>query len=301
MPSFPSIESNIDYCRALWDEFSPRRSLYELWEFRMPFYEVYGFAPAFVVLPDKGMVPLWFHPEQKRYLWFGDTGDEFNWQEDNAFWVRESCDIEELLSHLPRPCLLNSCAELLRHQIGERAVLTSQNSKSVLSLSAIGSVDDYLMTLPKKLRSNVRHDQRVITAQSPIISENHLEDLDAMIGWNRAKFTDSPWHDEKMLACLRKLVDPTRPKPYKVHVLSVRIGGVLAAVDCAFSWNSIFYPLFCGSDVQRFPGIGHFMNLLDIQFALDHQTTSLDFSEVEPETVKAKLFPTVPQYTLRLE
>lgn len=301
MASAFSIEHSIDRCADLWSRFSPRRSLYDLWEFRLPFWEEYTFEPSFVVLPEEGMLPLWFHPEQKRYLWFGDTGDEFNWAEDASIWMRDAARANEILSHAPRPCMFTSCTASVKEQLGNSPFLSPANPKSVLPLKNIASVDAYLETFPKKLRSNLRHDQRVIEQQSPTVTEDHFEDLEAMIGWNRAKFPDSPWNDEKMRRCLTTLVSPSRKRPYDVHVLSVRIGGVLAAVDCLFSFNGTLYPLFCGSDIKQFPGIGHFMNLLDIQFALDHGMTAVDFAETEPGTIKEKLFPLVAQYTLRLE
>ncbi|MFA6258990.1 MAG: GNAT family N-acetyltransferase [Candidatus Peribacteraceae bacterium] len=294
------IAKDITECQELWNVFSPKQSLHDLWEFRYPFWEVFCFEPAFIVLDGEALLPLWFHPQQQQYLWFGDIGDEWNWQEDTAFWVRDPSQIAQLLAAVPGKLFLTAVQQESARHVTPPAVVTPMLPKSLLSLRGLDSVDAYLMSLPKKLRSNVRRDQRRIEALKPELSTDRLEDFLHLVRLSRATFNDSPFCDEKLQEVFLRITQcGAEACPFETHILTARIGGDVAAVDCLFLWNSTLYPLLTGSAKDRYPGIGHYMNLRDIAFALSRGMQRIDFAEVELGTVKEKLFPTVPQFTVQ--
>ncbi|MBD3208213.1 MAG: hypothetical protein GF370_02035 [Candidatus Nealsonbacteria bacterium] len=41
---------DIAECQRLWEEFSPKDTLFECWEFRLAFYNAYKFEPYFILL-----------------------------------------------------------------------------------------------------------------------------------------------------------------------------------------------------------------------------------------------------------
>jgi len=300
------IETDIGRCEACWNRHSPKKSLYDLWEFRLPFWKIFRFEPHFIILKqgddETGMLPLWQHPEQKCFYWFGDTGDEMNWQEDNAFWARTDEDVSLLLKACPRPAVLNlisrTCFERWHHLIP----MEPANPKSMLSLSGIRCLDDYLLSLSKKLRSNLRRDQRAIDALHPIIARNDPSHFEHLIRLNTAKFASSPLHNMNTVNAFRDILRTAGSRGvFDVTILAVKIGDDIAAVDLVFVCNDTSYPLLCGSDTERFPGIGHYMTLRDIEDALERDLSSIDFAEdAGNDNYKHRLFATLPQYRLSL-
>ncbi len=78
------IHSHLEECQWLWDKFSPNNSLFNLWEFRLAWFQGFGYHPYFYTLylreKPVAVLPLWFNKEEKRYEWFGGL-----WPEDNHF------------------------------------------------------------------------------------------------------------------------------------------------------------------------------------------------------------------------
>jgi len=300
------VEKRIAVCRELWNRFSPRESLFDLWEFRLPFWEVFRFDLQFIVVErdgrDVAMLPLWHHPEQRRFLWFGDMGDDFNWQEDTALWAESVEDVHALIDACPRPALLNSISRACAERWGSSIQLHPGNPKSVLPLAGMQTSEGYLQSLPKKLRSNVRRDQRAIIAREPEILTDDPAALTALTQLNVLRFEDSPFRDARMVRVFDRIVQAAPSAPYAVTTIAVRIDSEIAAVDLLFFHRAIAYSLLCGSNTQRYPGIGHFMTLLDIDAALKRSCTTIDFAEYDEaeDRTKSRFFPSVPQFTLAL-
>jgi hypothetical protein len=118
---------------------------------------------------------------------------------------------------------------------------------------------------------------------------------------NVARFKDSPLRDQRMVRAFETLVQPEGGCPYEVTIIAVRFEDDIAGVDLLFLYNGVAYPLLCGSNAEWFPGIGHYMTLLDIEEALRRSLSRVDFAEYDVgEHDKSRLFPTVRQYKLAL-
>ena len=145
------IVANVNQCFELWEEFSPQKSLFDTWEFRLAFYKSYKDKPYFIVLKNKeeniGLLPLWYEKEKKKYFWFGSW-----WQEDNKFFAKEPIFIPLMLTVCPKPMLLNAIKTSELKKLGPaRKFIKFQkdDSKYVLDLTKIKTLDDYLMSLKR--------------------------------------------------------------------------------------------------------------------------------------------------------
>lgn len=294
------ITHTIEECKALWDQWSPRKSLYDLWEYRLPFWEQYAYEPAFVVVSenqeDVGLLPLWYQSDLKKYFWFGDPGDECNWQEDASFWIRDSISVAAVLEAAPHPLLLTAITPQAAVRLKEHVKLREWYPKSVLSLEKIQTPEQYLETLPKKLRQNIRRDWRRIDALPLTVANGTSEDFETLMELNARTFQDSPFHDEKLRKVFRAIVRNTTQNSYRTEILKAELEGRTVGVDCAFLWNGTYYPLLCGYDKEACPGIGHYMNKVDIEHAVALGASSIDMAEAAAGMLKQKLFPLVPQY-----
>lgn len=294
-----TIVTDVAACKALWDAWSPRAALCDLWEFRFAFYNAFHFPLHFVVADREGdtvgVLPLWYQKELERYLWFGDTGDEFNWQEDTTFWVQDSEVLRTLLTEAPTPLVLTSLTEDAAHMAQElfNDRVRPMNSKAVLPLDDIQGAEQFLERLPKKLRSNVRRDLRRMAELKIEMVYDDPSDFEVLVQMNKSRFEDSPFYDPRLEQVFRSL---RTSGPFTSHLFAARLHGKTIAVDCVFLWNRIMYPMLCAADIEAASGIGHYMNIVDIEQALAHNVHLIDFAETEEPSIKTKLFPIVPQY-----
>lgn len=301
------IESDIEKCHALWEEFSPKESLFDTWDFRLGFYLAYKHQPHFIVLKSDGenvgLLPLWYEDDKKKYYWFGSY-----WHEDNKFFVKNPI-LTPLLLHLCPPKTSLDCIA----SSGEENIAFAKKffkfgrdvPKYILSLWRVKTLDDYLMQLKKNHRHNLKKDKKRIENQNPQIVINDFSDLDWLIEQSRGRFDekaqapgyhdddeDTGWHDERRVNSFKELVKLSGGE-FTLRMLSVKINGKTAGADLAALYNNCFYALVCGYDVKNFPGIGNYFNVLDIEEALELKMKKVDFLQNSYHW-KDKWFKSVP-------
>lgn len=299
------VVSDIDLCRELWTEFSPKKTFYDLWDFRIEFWKVFQYKPHFIVLSKKGknvgLLPLWHISDKKGYFWFGDIGDTNDWMEENNFWVKDAVYLKPLLETLPTPIsLVNLTIDCFRSAEGF-VPFQKHNPKNVLSIGTYKSVEDYLMTLSRKLRGNLVRDRRIIGAQNPKIIIDNFSDFDTLIRMNIARHKESAFKNPKTVQAFHGLIRTAlEKKAFQVRMVSVYIDDKPAGFDFIFIYNGVYCPLLCANDVSNFSGIGNFMNLYDIKDAIDLRMKEIDFAEGGENYYKNRLFPVIEQYKIEI-
>jgi len=292
-------------CKKLWEEFSPHLSIFDEWDFRFSFLNFFEYKLHFVLLEDDnqnvGLLPLWYISEQNKYFWFGDIGDGFNWQEENSFWVKDKKYLKFLMESCPKSTVLNSLKEnACDFLIGDER-LSRSNPKQLLIMDEIHSVDDFLMTVDKKLRQNLRRDKKRVEDLNPEIVFDHFEDFEALMKFNSDKFLDSPFKDNRMVKTFNHVIENGKSgAKYKSRMISVKVNGEIVGVDLNFICGDIYYTMLCGNDTEKCPGIGHFLTMLDMQDALSMGVKLIDFAESDEGSYKEKLFKTLPQFVITI-
>lgn len=300
-----SIVKNIKECELLWREFSPQKTLFDLWSFRSCCWKVYKFEPYFILLRDDGknvgLLPLWFNHEISKYYWLGDVGDDFNWPESNDFWLKDKRYAANLLKACPSGTVLNSIQSDLIQGLSNSFPFKASDPKYVLDLSSFKTVDDYLATLNKKLRSNLRRDKKRIDNLKPVIRMNHFSDFKKLVEFNTRRFEDSPFWNEKWVKTFLKVINNGKKGgDYQSRIISVLIDGKVVSVDLVFIFRDVYYAFVCGSDLEKCPGIGNYMNLLDIEDALGLNISMIDFCEDTESSHKRKFFSKIGQFSLTI-
>lgn len=277
------IFTDLNACRRLWEKFTPNQNLFDTWEFRLAFWRGYRYPPYFLLLKTEteglALLPLWYEGKKKKYFWFGSW-----WQEENSFFIKDPIFV---------PILLNLCPPVHLNAISLGTVLWAQeyvkfkpdDPKYVLDLRGVNSVDDYLARFRKKRRYNFKRDRRIIEAQNPQIIFDNFSDFKIMIELCKKRFAekgeDTDWDDPGRVETFRQVINLGRQnKSYQVRMITVRIGDRVAGVDLIGLFNGCYYPLKCGYDVKNFPGIGNYVNLLEIQDALNLGMKKMDFLEI---------------------
>ena len=294
------IIKDIDECARIWEEFSPAKSLYDLWEYRFCFWDVYRFEPHFILLKNKtgnvGLLPLWRIPENKKYYWFGDVGDEFNWQEGNNFWIKDENALDDLIKCLPEPVLLTSITEKAAKNLAKFGGAKEGEPKYVLDLTGFKNLEDYLQSLDQKKRGNLRRDRRAIEALNPIVTFGRTEDFDKLIKFNMERFQTSPFKDDRLIKVFKKIISIAGTAPFKKRIISIEIEGETVGVDLVFIYNNIYYPLLTGAQTMKYSGLGNHLNMLDIEDALGLGMEKMDFAEDSADSYKGKLFQKTQLY-----
>lgn len=289
------VETRLSRCQQLWQRFSPQKSLFDTWNFRWAFWLGYRHQPYFMTILFKdepvACLPLWYENDNNEFRWFGSW-----WQEDNTFLSINESLIPIMLKVLPKPTLLNaiSCPP----ETANRFKFALDDPKYILHLGGLTSADDFLTRFRKKRRYNLKRDRRKILAQNPKTIFNRFSDLKHLIKLSmdrfHAKGEDSDWEDPGRVKTFEAVISSA--KEYQPRMITTEIKGKIAGVDLMAIYNNTYYLLKCGYDIQNFPGIGNYTNLLQIDDALRiGGMEKMDFLEIGYGW-KEKLLEEVPLY-----
>lgn len=293
------VEHTLNRCHDLWEMFSPKNSVFDTWDFRYSFWLGYQHRPHFIVLSEGneivGMLPLWYESDKEKYFWFGSW-----WQEDNTFFVKDSKYIRHLLSLSPTPLHINAITS--DSIAGSCGILNfwEDDPKFILRLQGMRSAEDFLITLNSKKRYNIRRDCKLIESQHPEVIFDRFDDFDNLIELSKRRFAqkgeETDWEDPRRIKTFREVIRRGLLKDmYTVRMITVVIKGKIAAVDLITMCNGTYAPLKCGYDVRCFPGIGNFVNVLEINDAIRLGMEKIDFLEVNYGW-KDKWFESVPLF-----
>ena len=272
------VETDLSECQLLWEEFSPNESLFDLWDFRLAFWQGYQYQPYFITLSFQGKVisilPLWFDKEDDQYTWFGGS-----WHDENIFFTKSTKTIPLLLKLIPSKTRL-FCIRSQEGITDQGSFLEADEEKYILDLKNFSSLDDFWGILKKKKRYNLKRDWRRIQALKPkiVIDDfSHLENLfklninrfDGMIlGDNKSSFLTK----EKQKT-FKEIINLA--KDYQVRMISTMINQKVVAVDLVALYQQTYYCLAGGCDVGNYSGLGSFANLQLIKDAIELENVDL--------------------------
>ncbi len=279
------VASQLDQCRCLWDEFSPNSSLFDTWDFRLAFWKGYRNPFYFLMLKKGkeilGLLPIWYEEDNnKRYTWFGS-----NWQEENKFFAKDPVLVSLLLAICPSPLVLGAISLEGLGKAKEFVDFQENDSKYILDLRGFSSSKDFLSSLKKKKRYNFKRDKKRIEAQEPKIIFDNFSDFKSLVSLCKERFKQkgegTDWDDLRRIETFRHVIEIGRKKTsFEVRMITVVLKGRIAAVDLIALFKGCYYPLKCAYDVSRFPGIGNFVNLLEIDDAISLGMKRVDFLEI---------------------
>jgi len=273
------IVDRLKDCFLLWEKFSPKRNLFDLWEFRYAFYLGYRYQPYFFVLKEAqkevGLLPLWYNSQRKKFFWFGS-----DWQEEVSFYVKDKKYIKRLLEIAPSPLLLNAITKEGIEDLISSLPLQKDEPKYILNLKNFKNHEDFLKTLKKNARRNLRKDRNRILKQNPTIIFDDFSYFPKLIEISKKRFAkkgqETDWKDPRIITTFEKVISLSG-KSYKARMIAVKIKGEIAGVDLIALYNKTYFCLKCGYDVENFPGVGNFVNLLEIDDAIKLGMEKIDF------------------------
>ncbi len=298
------VVSDIKECKKIWELFSQNLSVFDLWDFRVSFFEGYGFNPYFIVIYDKGRptacAPLWFNEEKKIYEWFG--GD---WHENSIFFSKSDEDFSQLVKAVPSPhSLLGVIPETIpqkekKHFVGD----LPQYYKSINGMS----FDNLLASFTKKHRYNLKYDYKKIMEKNPKVEFVIGKDKQLVLLEELKKMSMKRFHglNGRLISCFSDVYEfesfrsiIKNQGKYKVLCIVVKIEKNMAAVDFILVYKKVYYLLTGANDLSKYSGVGNFMNYIEFKNAAEEKMDAINAMQ-EDHNWKHKYFHEKP--LLKLE
>lgn len=296
------VHSQIDECYDLWEKFTPKKTLYDEWDFRYAWYKAYEYKPYFYTLYEGGkplgVLPLWFDEEKKRFEIFGSY-----WQEDNSFFVEDEKFIDLLFAIAPTPVYLGSLlstTDWTKRKVYKE--LEVDDPKNIKDITKYSSMDEMLSSFGKKERYNLRSDFNHIQSMNPqikIIDNYDEECLSSLIKLNIERFQVGQMKEESDMVNKQKQ-DAFRymskyAGAYKTKFIEVYVQGYLAGIDFVIQYKDIYYTVKSGNDINRFKGIGNYLVYYEFEDALKKGYRTVD-AQQEDWGWKHRYFDQIPMY-----
>ena len=275
------VHSDLEKCYVLWDKFSPKQTLFDLWDFRYSFYEGYKCTPFFYTLYEGkkvlGVLPLWYDEYENKYQWFGGW-----YHEENRFFVEDEKLIEFLLAVSPAPLKLNSIKQFEKIKKLEMFGALGKDSdlKYFKNIENVSSMDGFLKRLKKKRRYHIKTDYKRLVKQGVRIEKSGNEDshlLELMISMNKQRFDGvvrDIYPNERDQNSFTRVV--RNAEIYDVSFLQAKARNKIAAIDIVISYKDVYYQFAGANDVENFNGSGHYMAYYEIEDAINQGFKFID-------------------------
>jgi len=294
------IVKDLKECQKLWNEFSPHKTLFDTWEFRLAFQEAYKYEPYFIVLrqggENKALLPLCYDHDNKRYIWFGT-----NWQEEVDFFAKEKKYVPQLIEAAPTPLELDAISPSIIEHMKAIKHVGEDDPKYKLNVANFAHHEDYLKSIRKGERRNLRKDRNRVEKLSPTIDFNKFKDLKHLIKLSEKRFAekgeDTDWEDPRRVLAFKNVIKLSG-KSYDARMISIRVGKKIAGVDLVCLYKGTYFAVKCGYDVKNFSGIGNYMNMFEIDDAIRLGMQNVDFLQSSYQW-KNKLFQPTPLFKIR--
>lgn len=270
------VETNLACCHRFWERFSPSASLFDFWEYRLPFYKGYGYQPYFIIGRqsgrDCGLLPLWYEKKRKFYTFFGGT-----FPEPNTFFIPKKSQINLFLDQCPKPTKLYYINQ------SEANFYPFAKSDPHFFLEMKEYHDDlayYFSSFGKKHRKNLLYDLRQLEKLGYSFQKNHLDDFEIMVELNKKRFKkDSDFEEKEMIVSMKTLMQ-TAHRQRKLNLISVKIGRRPEAVGMAVINQGCYWVLSSGRNPE-IENIGKLLIVGHIKSALALGISKIEFLSTE--------------------
>jgi len=292
------VEKSLEKCYRLWEKFSPKNSLFNLWDFRYSWYQGWQYQPLFytIYLGKKPLatLPLWFNKKEKIYQWFGGT-----WPEDNYFFVDDEDFILPLLKIAPKPINLNAIFPQGTLAKWKEIYFVDDSPKYVIFPKKYHQLEDFLMSLKKKHRHHLRYYfKKYADAINKIefLEGNQSQNINrlynlSLLDFERRVGDESEYRKKERIKTFEMIYK--NQGVYKIFSLYLWAGDYLAAYDIIGRYKNNLYILTGASDIQRFPGLGVFITYVELKKAWEMGVELIDCMQ-EDYNWKHKYFTSQP-------
>lgn len=277
--------SDRDECRTIWNQLYPKECLLDFWDVRQCFSQNFRRSPFFISHETNGktdgLLPLCRSEEEQKYFFFpGETWAGKTWMEQNRIIAATPEIKAALLNAVPG----NAHIRYLRPETadeefsGQNRCGTVVDEINYVFYPALEkfSFTQYLKGFSGKSRKKIMNEVSRLYEKGVSFRFNCTGDIDHLFRMNIEAFgTDSYFYDGRFYESIRALCRWLHENGM-LRIVTVIIGGDIAAVDMGAVWNNSCI-LLAGGTSRSFPGVAKLINLHHIEWACRERLGSVDF------------------------
>lgn len=269
-----------DEFQYLWKRYWPEDGLFDYWNLRKCFADVFKRESIFVVAQDsrqvRGILPLSWIDEKDCYSFFpGETWQGKTWIEQNRIFATDSLAYDMLLSNVPGPL----CLRYLRHNIDShniQAAAVDEINYKCFPAQFDYSFEGYRQLFSGKSIRKLDKELSQFAGYGVSFRYDNFDDLDVMFALNKNTYGENSYfNDERFMQSFISLSAWLRENNM-LRVTTVLIGGNVAAVDMGAVCNGS-YTLLAGGVHKEFPGVAKLINFHHIEWACARKIECVDF------------------------
>lgn len=288
------VVTELHEAERLWREISPRRVIFDDWDFRYGFYkyEPYPlyFRAAYEVNKDQeelvGLMPLVDYPE------YG-----------HGFIAEEPCEENRVFFKPGHETIVRQLYESLEGKIqfydisGEDEFTRSlplEDHKYVLPLTGFKNFSDFAQArLSPKRRKSLEKEIAAIEKLKPEIVFNDFADLSNLFKLNIKSFAGESYLAKEEE---RKPWQELMKTSFDWRLISLRLNGQTIAVSLSVFYSDYWHYLITGVDFESYPGLGKYLNKVSIEEAIRAGANYFDAGLGDCGWKNLWHFDMIPQY-----
>ena len=270
---------DIKECRKLWDKFSPKESVWDIWEMAYSFHKGYDAEPLFILGIEGGKEIGILHLEkgiEEGEAFFDFFGGDY--QERVRFYIKDKRLVNKFLAQAPDDTFLTYIDPSEKDFVD--GIEEDQPAYSLDLERFDYNLDSYFSSFNKKHRKNLRYDLRQLEKLDYKLVWNVKEHLSRISELNILRFKEeSNFNDPKFSKSFKLLIDAAE-KLGILYMLSIKIGKNIEASQIALFYNNIYYVLTGGSN-SGIKNLGKLLIIEHIKNAIRLKAKKIDFMSTE--------------------
>ncbi len=283
--------NDLKSAEVLWRALSPKKTIFDEWDFRYCFYKYEPMEICFLAAYDDsnlvGLMPLEKHTKHGFEFFAEDPSEE------SRPFVKVGYEkiIPGLYDAIPGPA---KCYDITGSD--EFTVkLELEDYKYILPLENINNFEDYLKNrLSAKKQRNLRAEFRKIEDLNPEIIVDDFSGIEEVFKLNSSRFPDSYLQSEAERLAWGDLLK----LPYDWHLISIKIDNKIVAASLSVMYNNIYFYLINGADIN-IPNLGKYLNKINLERAIEFKAESWDAGLGDCNWKEAWHLDKIPQYLFK--
>jgi hypothetical protein len=297
------IEQDLARCKELWEIFSPKRTLWDIWGVAICFFDYSIHSPYFVVIvkdgKDVGLLPLWHDSSLDRHLIFGGE-----YMEDTGFWLDVSF-WSMLFKVLPENTVLYTVEEKSVQRVCSlfpdlQKRFSPEEFHYTLDLEKYDyQINTFLATFSRKHRKNFLYDITQFKKKGYVIElSSGLCEFEAFIEFNLNRFKeDSDFTDASVVRSMKKFLLYLQEQEMLQTIL-ISKNNTICGVEFAAIFKETYY-ILNGGYAKDIPNIGKVLIMEHLENAQRLKMNKIDLLCGEGGWKDLWNFNKVQYYTFR--
>ncbi|THB81639.1 MAG: GNAT family N-acetyltransferase [Desulfobacteraceae bacterium] len=274
------IYDDPEQCRRIWYATYPVNHIWDLWEVRSCFHEVYQKPLQFHTIQNinriVGLLPLSWNEETGQYVFFpGETWKGKTWLEQNRIIAENGDVFYQLLQHVPNSLYLRY---LTWHPFLSDLEETQADEVGYLFYPGLYDFifENYWLGFSGKTRKKIKSELKRLEDQKITFRFDEVKDLDQMFLMNRISFLEDSYFDDPRFYNSFDRLASMLSDMGMLRIVTVLIGGRIAAVDMGGVFKNTC-TMFAGGTSQEFCGVAKLINLHHMEWACRKRLDEVDF------------------------